>query len=128
MPIALTAAWHFIVSPLGRMLGAVLAVGALLAFVHHAGASAQAKKDAPKLAECSDRVATLNASLGRQNAAVQALQDDAARWVSESDKALAAAKSKAQGHRAKAAAILKAKPGSDAACVAADKLILENAG
>lgn len=77
------------------------------------------------LGTCKANVATLDGALSRQNAAVDALRQESAARVAQSEKAVSAARSVAASYRKSAAAILAARPRGASACQSADALIAE---
>ena len=77
------------------------------------------------LSVCKGNVVSLDAALGRQNAAVAALGRESEARAAESRKAVSAARSVAESYRKSAAAILGARPKGADACSSADALIAE---
>jgi hypothetical protein len=75
------------------------------------------------LGTCRTNTATLEASLGRQNAAVEALAKASATRVAQSAKAASDARAVAESYRRSAAGVLAAKAGPDR-CASADEVIL----
>ncbi|MDB5445690.1 MAG: hypothetical protein JWQ97_1007 [Phenylobacterium sp.] len=80
------------------------------------------------LAQCRANTSTLRAAVTVQNEAVEALGRESRARVAASQKATQAARPVASGLRARAGEILSAKPAGPDLCVAADRMILQEAG
>lgn len=83
---------------------------------------AAARRD---LNQCRANTATLEASISRQNAAVEALRVQGEARVAELDRVAVRARQEAETANARARRIMGAQPSGDA-CIAARELILEN--
>lgn len=122
MPILLSTAWKLMTSPLGRMLGAGVAIMILLAAVHHAGATSQARKDEPKLTACAQRADGLAVALKNQNDALDAKAALDAKTLDATTRQLAAGQDTVQRLQARSRATLAFKPTGADACARLDEI------
>lgn len=107
-----------------------VALFGLYAWGASAGRAAEAKRQAPVIADLSKRlgqcratVATQADALKAQNAAIDQLQADAEQRAKTAEQAIRQAQIDARKYRDRAAAIARAKPKTDDLCKAADDLI-----
>lgn len=87
-----------------------------------------ALREAAGAKRCQADLASLRSATTAQNAAVAALGHESEARIAKSAKAASAARAVAESYRVQAQAILDARAESPDACVAADLLILKEAG
>ena len=129
-----------ITGPLGRWIGGLLIVGALLFGIHHHGDTQGAARERAKadraindpvtgwkarLGQCQANVAEQGRAIDAQNAAVGAWKAESLRRSAEAAKAVQQAQRATVAANQRAGAILAAKPGAEQ-CASAEALIMES--